>query len=128
MAREFSDYRYGRIHGTTVDAYAVQHPGVPERRSIRSVALHLIRLLLVIERREEQARATELMARVARSRVTFEWLEPPTPNGTRTVEDVRAAQGPEGHVAIVEAWAEGLWASWNPHHARVKGWLEDGLA
>ena len=26
LAREFSDYRYGRIHRLTVDAYSLQHP------------------------------------------------------------------------------------------------------
>jgi uncharacterized protein DUF5946 len=26
LAREFSDYRYGKIHRLTVDAYSLQHP------------------------------------------------------------------------------------------------------
>jgi len=26
IAREFSDYRYGRIHRLTVDVYSLQHP------------------------------------------------------------------------------------------------------
>jgi hypothetical protein len=38
------------VHPLTVDTYAVQHPGVPERRTSQSLALHLITLCLVIER------------------------------------------------------------------------------
>ena len=49
LAREYADPRYRRVHRTTVDAYATQHPGVPERRSVQSVALHLAGLLLVFE-------------------------------------------------------------------------------
>ena len=128
LAREFSDFRYGRIHGTTVDAYAVQHPGVPERRSTRSVALHLIRLLLVIEQEEKQERATQMMARVARSHVAFEWLDPPVPNGTKTIADVKSVDGPDEHVAVVQEWAAGLWGSWSRYHMIVKGWLRAGLA
>jgi hypothetical protein len=33
LAREYGDLRYAPAHQLTVDVYAVQHPGVPERRS-----------------------------------------------------------------------------------------------
>ena len=42
LAREYGDYRYTPAHQLTVDAYAVQHPGAPERRSAQSVAIHQI--------------------------------------------------------------------------------------
>jgi hypothetical protein len=50
LAREYSDFRFGRVHHLTVDAYAAQHPGQPERRTIKSVAVHLIGLHLALER------------------------------------------------------------------------------
>jgi hypothetical protein len=50
LAREFSMPSYARFHSLTVDAYTVQHPGVPDRRSIQSVAVHSMSLCLVIER------------------------------------------------------------------------------
>jgi Family of unknown function (DUF5946) len=127
LAREFSDVRRGRIHGTTVDAYAVQHPGVPERRSIRSVGLHLVRLCLVLERNVDQTKGTKLMARLARGHHDFEWLDPPKPNGTVTVKDVASVAEPEKHVQVILQWAADVWASWAPHHDRVRQWLQTGL-
>ncbi len=32
-----------------VDAYAVQHPGLPERRASQSVWVHLVSLCLIVE-------------------------------------------------------------------------------
>lgn len=60
LAKEYSDYRFGRVHRLTVDTYAVQHPGKPERRSIQSVAVHLIGLhfSLELEFDSEWARST----------------------------------------------------------------------
>src|SRR5687768_12382269 len=49
-AREYGDYRYASTHRFTVDVYAAQHPGPPERRSIQSVAVHLISLHLALEK------------------------------------------------------------------------------
>ena len=128
LAREFSDVRYGLLHGTTVDAYAVQHPGVPERRTIRSAALHLIRLHLTIELGEGQQKATEVMARVARSRLEFEWLDPPEPNGAITVVDVAVTETPDEHRAAVQRWAADVWGAWASHHERVRQWLKEALA
>jgi hypothetical protein len=42
MAREFNNPAYSAIHQMSTDTYAVQHPGVPERRTIQSAALHLM--------------------------------------------------------------------------------------
>ena len=38
LAREYGDPAYFRPHQVTVDTYAVQHPGTPERRSIQARA------------------------------------------------------------------------------------------
>src|SRR5262245_1929410 len=40
LAREFSDFHYGRAHRLTVDAYALQHPD-RYMRSGKSFAAHL---------------------------------------------------------------------------------------
>jgi hypothetical protein len=56
LAREYREYAYPPVHRLTVDA--AQHPGVPSRGSIRSVALHLISLYLILERGYEPERAT----------------------------------------------------------------------
>ena len=50
LAREYGEYAYPDEHRLTVDAYAVQHPGVPGKQSSQSVAVHLMSLCLVLER------------------------------------------------------------------------------
>ncbi|MDH3581190.1 MAG: DUF5946 family protein [Hyphomicrobiales bacterium] len=49
LAKEFEDQRFFAVHQFTVDAYAAQHPGKPERRSIQSVAVHLAGLHLALD-------------------------------------------------------------------------------
>jgi hypothetical protein len=127
LAREFGDPAYFRLHQLTVDTYAVQHPGVPEPHSIQSVAGHLITLCLVLERGGDPAAGPKLHRRLAQ-RHSFEWLEPPRPNGRITVADVLEARSPAEHERYVEAWARDVWAAWEPHHATVRDWIERALS
>src|SRR5262245_36235278 len=77
LAREYSDYRYGRVHLITVDTYAAQHPGTPSPQSIRSVALHLLRLHCLLELGYEGERAYGIMRRAADRKRVYSWLDPP---------------------------------------------------
>ena len=116
LAREFNNPVNMRVHGTTVDTYAVQHPGVPEPRSIQSVNLHLVRLGLVLEHGVPQDAATRLMTQVKRGPELI-WLEPPTPNGSVTAKDV-LQQGDRHRDAVME-WARDVWDAWALHHDHV---------
>lgn len=127
LAREYSDRAYARFHQLTVDTYAVQHPGVPERRAIQSVGLHLVTLCLVLEDGADPREGAMIHKRLAR-RASFHWLEPPSPNGRITVADVLEARTSAEQEQLVEAWARDVWAAWTPHHATVRGWLERGLS
>ena len=122
LAREYGDPKYFRLHQVTVDTYAVQHPGLPERRSIQSVAVHLITLCLVLEDGADPAEGPKLHKRLAVSN-SFHWLEPPHPNGRITVADVLEARTPAEHEALVDAWARDVWVAWKPHHATVRSWI-----
>lgn len=122
LAREYQDQGYGALHQVTVDAYAVQHPGVPERRSIQSVALHLITLCLVMEDGADPQAGPRLHQRLA-ARASFHWLEPPRPNGSLTVADVAEATTAADHLRLVEAWARDVWQAWERHHAIVRHWI-----
>jgi hypothetical protein len=127
LAREYDDPRYARLHQITVDTYAVQHPGVPERRSIQSVALHLITLCLVLEDGADPREGPTLHGRLAESS-SFHWLEPPSSNGHITVVDVLRARTPTEHERMVEAWARDVWSAWSQHHATVRDWIERTLS
>jgi Family of unknown function (DUF5946) len=103
------------------DAYAVQHSGIPERRAIQSVGVHLIGLCLQLEHAANAERHAELLRRVLAQKPNFEWLEPPSPNGSITVVDVL------GHDHSVEAWAHDVWQAWATHHPTVRAWLAAAL-
>lgn len=123
LAREYSDYRYARVHRLTVDAYAVQHPGRPSPQSVQSVALHLMSLCAILEEDVEHRTATAMLKRASAQKDLFHWLEPPSSTGRVTVLDVRRASDPDEHAAVVREWAESAWSAWSHHHASVRTWL-----
>lgn len=108
-----------------VDTYAAQHPGVAQRRAAQSVCVHLISLCAALERGWPPERGPELLRRAVSGRPDWPWLDPPSPLARITVEDVLRADGTQrGHLA--GRWAADVWSAYEPHHVRVRGWL-DGL-
>ncbi|MFL5562404.1 MAG: DUF5946 family protein [Gemmatimonadaceae bacterium] len=127
LAREYSDYRFGRVHHLTVDSYAAQHPGKAERRTIQSVAVHLIGLYLSLERGVEPRELMRARQATADRSARFHWLEPPDSRGAITVVDVHGAgEGDaEAHGRVVKAWGESVWEAWAGHHAQVREWARE---
>lgn len=124
LEREYGDFRYGRSHGLTVDAYAAQHPGTPSPQSIRSVAVHLVALFLRLERgarTEELYSARERVASLGK-RGGLAWLEPPASRGGITILDVRDAEDPDEHAERVRVWAASVWRAWSCHHEAIRWW------
>ena len=124
LGREYADYgRFAPVHRLTVDAYAAQHPGTPSPQSIGSVAAHLIRLHLQLERGLPYDRANDAMLGISsRSKEDFVWLDPPGNLGDVTVLDVLDAGDPGEHVDRVRGWAASVWEAWAPHHETVRRW------
>jgi hypothetical protein len=125
-SREYEDPAYFRVHQLTVDAYAVQHPGKPERRTIQSVALHLMTLAMVLEDGLDPGRGPRRHKQMVRSG-GFEWLEPPSIEGRTTVLDVLEATTATEHERLVRAWAADVWEAWTPHHGAVRDWIDRSL-
>lgn len=126
LAREYSDQAYFQVHRLSVDAYAVQHPGKPSSQTIQSVAVHLVRLCLLLERGLPMERANDAMLKASAQEQKFVWLTPPASLGSVTVADVRDAEGVEAHMAAVRRWAQVAWEAWSPHHATVRSWIPAG--
>jgi uncharacterized protein DUF5946 len=124
LAREYGDIRYTPAHQLTVDTYAVQHPGVPERRSAQSVAIHLVGLCLTLERGRSALELPRLRQRLASPKRVFPWLPPPPSVGALTVLDVHQAATPAEHRGRVEEWAKSAWEAWSPHHSQVRAWAD----
>ena len=123
LAREYESPKLLEGHRLTVDAYSVQHPGSPERRSIQSVGVHLIALHLLFERGEPAARVTARLGSLMTRLPALTWLDPPKPNGTLTVQHVLAAS-PDEHLERAREWASDVWQAWRPYHELVRGWAE----
>lgn len=122
LAREYEDQRFFGVHRLTVDAYAVQHPGVATRQSIQSVGVHLVRLCLFLERNLSPGKANDAMLAAAKQKAQYHWLEPPASLGTITVADVEAAMGVKAHESAVRAWAAQMWDVWASYHPIVRAW------
>jgi hypothetical protein len=110
---------YGRL---VVDAYMVQHPGVPERRAIQSVGAHLVGLCLVLEHGLSAAELSVMLQRIVESPPEWRWLEPPEPNGELTVFDLAAAVGTDDAPDVCERYVRSVWAAWAPHRETVEAW------
>jgi hypothetical protein len=127
LAHEYAELGYPECHRLTVDAYAAQHPGKREPRSIRSVGTHLSGLYLVLERGLDGPAATALKNRVLATDPSFVWLNPPHPEGALTVRDVLDLRGTVPHCDAIEAWARSVWEGWELHHETVREWVEGAL-
>lgn len=124
LAREYQDQAFFSVHKFTVDAYAVQHPGRPSPQTIQSVAVHLIRLCLMLEKGLANERANDAIKAAAEREYT--WLTPPASMGPITVADVHKAGDLDAHKRLVREWAESAWKAWSAHHGQIKAWLPGG--
>jgi len=119
LAREYASPPLMRVHRLTVDAYAAQHPGKPERRTIQSVWVHLAGLYLTLERDLSHEFARRVIGSLTRSSDLLEWLAPPDDLGAITVVDAYQASGPDEHSAVIRRWAESVWAAWHQHRQAI---------
>ena len=110
---------FGRL---VIDAYMVQHPGVPERRTIQSVGAHLVALCLVLEHGLPAIELSATLQRIVESPAEWRWLEPPEPHGELTMFDVAAALDTDDAPDVCERFARSIWAAWAQHHDTVESW------
>lgn len=108
----------------SIDSYAVQHPGVPESRSIQSVGVHLVSLCAAFERSWPHERATHLIHRAVDLNPGWQWLDPEPPLGTITVAEVVGENDLIARSEIVTSWAEEMWGVYEDHHSLVRQWLD----
>lgn len=120
LAKEYSpDFFDQTVHRITVDTYAVQHPGKPERRAIQSVNGHLISLYATYEKNLPHKQAAAVLKRVIEDEELvgkFVWLEPPNFKDTKNVTDVVVATNREEHEALVREWGDSVWKIWKEKH------------
>lgn len=110
--------------GLSNDTYMVQHPGVPSRQSIQSVARHLMGLYCTLELRMPYEKATRTMDRAPVER--FIWLDPPLSLGAITIVEVANVAIPRSD--MIRQWAATTWQAWEPHHHTIREWVTHSFA
>lgn len=124
LAKEFSDFRYSRLHRHTVDAYSLQHPA-RYMRSGKSFAAHLTGMYAAFDAPDA----------AAVNRSVQGWLDgpkslhrpdppPPGHRGTLTVLHLHQATDAEDHLSRVREWARSVWLAWSDHHQLARDWVE----
>jgi hypothetical protein len=127
IAREFSDYRYGKIHRLTVDAYSLQHPD-EYMRSGKSFAAHLTGMCSALESEDS----------FSVNRIVQEWLslnpqiekpaQLPQRRGDLTITYIHSAPNAEDHSRRVQEWARDVWAAWLEHHELARRFIARATA
>jgi hypothetical protein len=111
------------VHRICVDAYAIQHPGIPSPRAIQSVTGHLINLCLIFEYRINKLEWRRGMIQtVTHFSDQFNWLEPPIQNGLITVADLIPQTDIYELQQLSVKWARSIWDSWHVHHSVIHKW------
>jgi hypothetical protein len=119
LAREFSDYRYGRIHRLTVDTYSLQHPD-SYMKSGKSFVAHLTGMCAAFEFEDTFALNQAMQKWLSTNPKIQKPAEIPNERGTLTVTYVHAAVDAEEHIKRVREWARDVWPAWSQHHGLAK--------
>lgn len=127
LAREFSDYRYGRIHRLTVDTYSLQHPDA-YMKSGKSFVAHLTGMCAAFEFEDTLALNQAVQKWLSTNPKIQKPAEIPNERGTLMVTYVHAAVDAEQHTKRVREWARDVWAAWSQHHGLAKQLIAEATA
>ncbi len=110
-----------------MDAYAVQHPGVPERRSSQSVWVHLVSLCLIVEHGWSPATGISAKQRLLAHQRRWDWLEPLVDQGPVTILDLLPVSDPGVFATEVRRWGEAIWEAWSSQRSVVRARTQELL-
>ncbi|MFQ5633006.1 MAG: DUF5946 family protein [bacterium] len=122
LVKEFSDFRYAKVHRLTVDAYSLQHPD-EYMVSPKSYAAHLTGMCCAMGYGNDR----DLL------RILQKWLngkkqlqKPPLPEnfGSLTISHIANAKDGAEHEKLVYEWALDAWNAYSGYHELAKDWIE----
>ncbi len=122
IAREFGDFRYGRRHRLTVDAYALQHPE-PYLDSAKSFAAHLTGMCLALEFEDPAALNQAVRRWLDGPRDLTKPARLPVRPAALNVSHVHRASSAEEHLARVGEWAASVWREWTDFQPLAREWI-----
>jgi hypothetical protein len=119
IAREFSDYRYGRIHRLTVDAYCLQHPD-QYMRSGKSFAAHLTGMCSALEYQDSLDTNRTVQKWLSGNPVISKPARLPQHRGDLTIMYIHGAADADEHTKRVQEWAHSIWEAWSEYHSLAR--------
>src|ERR1044071_1530977 len=127
IAREFSDYRYGRTHRLTVDAYSLQHPD-KYMRSGKSFAAHLTGMCAAFEHEDTQASNQAVQKWLSTNPQIEKPAHLPERRGDLNITNIHSAPDADEHVKRVREWAREVWGAWAEYHALAGRLIEEATS
>ena len=127
IAREFGDYRYGRVHRLTVDAYSLQHPD-KYMRSGKSFAAHLTGACAALEHEDAQASNQAVQKWLSTNPQIEKPAHLPQRRGDLNITYVHSAPDADEHVKRVREWARDAWGAWAEHHALARRLIDEATS
>lgn len=122
LARDFSDFRYGRVHRLLVDTYSLQHPDA-YMRSGKSFAAHLTGACAALEYDDTQGINRAVQQWLSEAPMIDKPKELPEHRGALTILHVHSAADAEEHVVRVLEWARSAWSAWAEYHELARQWI-----
>jgi hypothetical protein len=124
IAREFSDYRYGRVHRLTVDAYSLQHPD-KYMRSGKSFAAHLTGMCAAVEHEDAPALNQAVQKWLSTNPHVEKPARLPERRGDLNITYIHGAGDADEHVKRVREWARDAWGAWAEHHELARRLIDE---
>ena len=127
LAREFSDYRYARIHRLTVDAYSLQHPD-KYMHSGKSFAAHLTGMCAAIEREDVSSINQVIQKWLSTNPQIEKPAHIPERRGDLTITYIHSAADADEHIERVREWAREVWTAWAEHDDLARRLIAEAVA
>jgi hypothetical protein len=115
LAKEFSDYRYEKIHRLTVDVYSLQHPE-EYMSSGKSFAAHLTGMCAALEYESTLAINQTVQKWLSTNPKIEKPAQLPERRGNLTITYIQRASDAEEYIRRVREWAQDVWEAWSKHH------------
>jgi hypothetical protein len=116
LEREYSNIDYFFIHALTVDAFALQHPGIENSQTISSVKVHLASLYNYFKLGVPLDKLSHVRKLIVKHKESFIWLKPPKDLTSITTSNILMAKSAIEHHELVTKWARYIFAQWHKYH------------
>ena len=124
LVKDYSDYRYARLHRLTVDTYCLQHPD-SYMRSGKSFAAHLTGMCSALEYEDSLTINQAVQRWLNGARAIDKPAQLPERHGDLTITYIHSAANAEEHNKRVQEWARSVWGAWSEYHNLARQWISE---